>query len=207
MANFGWIYLIHAGLLAKQEVKVRTEQQVYHGQAFPVKHVTPAALDGSRQVRDLLGWIDEETQHGLSQHGEGAYLVTEFFLSFGIPGITQAAQFEPEWMFIDDLNALTSDNPTVRERLRLGHPDLSKTIETTKTTWDALTRTLPRAIQLLRRLPGWHFLSRDDMASLMKAFTCLPADELHLPGDWEEVFYQLRTGNYDYAAVLFESEL
>ena len=207
MANFGWIYLINAGLLAKQEVRVRTEQQVYHGQAIPVKHVTPAALDGSGQVRDLLGWIDDKIQHGQSQHGEGTYLVTEFFLSFGIPGITQAAQFEPEWMFIDDLNALTSGNLTVRERLHLGTPDLDKRIETTRTTWDALAGTLPRAIQLLSRLPGWHILSRDDMASLMTAFTCLPADGLHLPGDWEEVFYQLRTGSYDYAAVLLESEL
>lgn len=207
MANFGWIYLINAGLLAEQTVMVHIEQQIYDGQAIPVKHVTPAALGGPGQVRNVLNWVEDEIEHGESQLGEGTYLVTEFFLSYGLPGLTQVAQFEPELMFIDDLNLLSSDSPTVRERLGLGIPDGTKMIETTETGWKAKARTLPRAIELLRRLPGWCFLSQEDMESLMDAFAGLPQDQLHFAGEWEAILHQHRTQDYDFAAFLFEAAL
>jgi hypothetical protein len=207
MANFGWIYLINTGLLAEQTVKVHIEQQIYDGQVIPVKHVTPAALGGPGQVRNVLDWVDDEIEHGKSQLGEGTYLVTDFFLSYGLAGITQVAQFEPEWMFIDDLNLLSSGSPTIRERLGLGIPDGDKMIETTETGWKAQARTLPRAIELLRRLPGWCFLSQEDMESLMDAFACLPEDELHSPGEWEAIFCRHRIQDYDFAAFLSEGAL
>jgi hypothetical protein len=207
MANFGWIYLISAGRLAGQKVKVHMDQQFYLGQAIQVKHVTPAALDRPGELRNLLDWIDDEMEHGQSQHGEGPYLVTEFFLAYGTPGVTQVAQFEPEWMFIDDLSVLSSGSPAIRERLGLGIPDAGAMIETTRKAWEAQARTLPRAIKLLRRLPGWCFLSHKDMERLMDAFEGLPEDELHFPGEWEAVYSRHRTQDYDFAAFLFEGGL
>jgi hypothetical protein len=207
MANFGWIYLVNTGLLAEQIVKVHIEKQIYDGQAIPVKHVTPAVLGGPGQVRNVLDWMEDEIEHGKSQLGEGTYLVTEFFLSYGLAGIIQVAQFEPEWMFVDDLNLLSSGNPTTRERLGLGIPGGDKMIETTETGWQAQARALPRAIELLRRLPGWSFLSQEDMESLMDAFAGLPEDEVHHPGEWEAVLHQHRTQDYDFAAFLFEDAL
>ena len=207
MANFGWIYLINASLLAEQTVKVHVEQQIYDGQAIPVKHVTPAALGGQGQVRDLLDWLEDEIEHGESQLGEGTYLVTEFFLSYGLPGITQVAQFEPEWMFIDDLNVLSSGTPTIRERLGLGISDGDKMIEATAVAWEAQARTLPRAIELLRRLPGWCLLSQEDMESLMDAFAGMPKDELHSLEEWEAIFSRNQIQDHDFAAFLFEAAL
>jgi hypothetical protein len=207
MANFGWIYFINAGLLAEQTVKVHIEQQIYDGQAIPVKHVTPAALGGPGQLRNVLDWVKDEIEHGESQLGEGTYLVTEFFLSYALPGITQVAQFEPEWMSIDDLNVLSSGSPAVRERLGLGIPDGSKVIETTEPASEAQATTLPRAIELLRHLPGWFFLFQEDIESLNDAFASLPEDELHFPGEWEAVFSRHQIQDYDFAAVLFESAL
>ena len=120
--------LVNTGLLAEQIVNVHIEQQIYDGQVVPVKHVTPAVLGGPGQVRNVLDWVEDEIEHGESQLGEGTYLVTEFFLSYGLGGTTQVAQFEPEWMFIDDLNVLSLGNPTIRERLGLGIPDGDKII-------------------------------------------------------------------------------
>jgi hypothetical protein len=45
------------------------------------------------------------------------------------------------------------------------------------------------------------------MASLMGTFERLPEDDLHLPSEWEEVFYQHQNREYDFAACLFESIL
>jgi hypothetical protein len=117
------------------------------------------------------------------------------------------AQFEPEWMFIDDLNVLSLGNPTIGKRLGLGIHNVKEMVETIEKAWDAQAKTLPHAIQLLRRLEGWCFLSQEDMACLMEALERLPADELHFPGEWEEVFYQHQTQHYDFAALLFESTL
>jgi hypothetical protein len=207
MANFGWVTLINSSELAKQKVKVHVEKQVYDDLVIPVKHVTPVALEGPGDVCDLLDWIEDELEHGRSEEGEGAYLVQEFFLSYGVPGITPVAQFEPEWMFVDDLNLLSLDSPTIRERLGLGAHGVEDMLETMDNAWGAQASTLPRAIQLLRRLRGWCFLTREDVAHLQEAFERTPEDDLHCPGDWEEIFYQHQTQPYDFAALLFESML
>jgi hypothetical protein len=207
MSNFGWVYFINSAELAEQKVRVHVEEQVYGDLVIPVKHVTPVALKKPGEVRDVLDWIEDELEHGRSADGEGAYLIKEFFLSYGVPGITPIAQFEPEWMFVEDLNVLAEDYPTIRERLGLDGRSAEEVFDAIEKAWDAQAGALPRAVQLLRRLRGWCLLSQGDMAYLVEAFERVPADELHFPGEWEEVFYQHRKQEYDSAAFLFEGML
>lgn len=155
---------------------------------IPVKRVTPVALEGPSEVRNILDWIEDELAHGRSEDGEGEYLVKEFFLSYGVPGIVQVAQFEPEWMFIEDVDVLAEGHPTIRERLGLDGRRGEEIFDAIETAWDAQAGKLPAAIQLLRRLRGWCLLSHEDVATLTGAFERLPESDLHLPGEWEEVF-------------------
>jgi hypothetical protein len=207
MANYGWAYLINSTELAEQKVRVRIEEQIYGDLVIPVKHVTPGALEGPGTVRNLVDWIEEELEHGRSEEGEGAYLVKEFFFSYGVPGITPVAQFEPEWMFVHDLDVLSEGYPAIRERLGLGARSPEDVFDTIEKAWEPQAGTLPRAIQLLRRLRGWCLLTREDMAYLQVPFECAPEDALHCPGEWEEVFHQHQTQHYDFAALLFDSML
>jgi len=207
MSNFGWVTLINSAELAEQKVRVHVEEQVYGDLVIPVKRVVPVALERPGDVRNILDWIEDELAHGRSEDSEGEYLVKEFFLSYGVPGIVQVAQFEPEWMFEEDLDVLAEGHPTIRERLGLDARRAEEIFETIEKAWDAQAQTLPRAIQLLRRLRGWCLLSQADVSALMDAFERLPEDDLHLPGEWEEVFYQHQNRAYDFAAFLFESIL
>jgi len=207
MSDFGWVYLINAAELAEQTARVNVEEQVYGDLVIPVKRVTPVALERPGDVRNILDWIEDELAHGRSVDGEGEYLVKEFFLSYGVPGIIQVAQFEPEWMFVEDLDVLAEDYPTIRERLGLDGRSAQEIFDAVEKGWDAQAEKLPDAVQLLRRLRGWCLLSQEDVVSLMGAFEGLPEDDLHLPGEWEEVFYQHRNREYDFAAFLFESVL
>lgn len=216
MSNFGWIYFIDSNLLARQKVKIYVENQAPYDSEFSlgkngsdevitVKAVVPEALPGPGEVRDLLDWIQEELEYGQDEEGGGSDAITEFFLSYGLPGIAQVAQFEPEWMMSDDLELLSQNNQVIRQRLGLGAQNLDEMYKIKELAWEA--HALPAAIGLLRRLDGWFILSREDIDYLLEAFEQLPEDDIHSPGEWEEVFDRHRTYPYDFAAVLHESML
>jgi hypothetical protein len=110
-------------------------------------------------------------------------------------------------MFIEDLGVLAEGYPTIRERLGLDGRNAEEIFDAIEKAWDAQAQTLPRAIQLLRRLRGWCLLSEEDVGALQGVFEQLPENDLHLPGEWDEVFYQHQNREYDFAAFLFKSIL